>query len=127
MPEERECKDAVAQGYTDLKAKARPWFDLDQQCRVLTKTLPSHFKIDFDFNSMLLDSSRAGRYLVEIEKYPQVAIYETPIPQSDVAGNKFLRTQTRVPIAMHYGNPPVMTALKEEVCDAFVIGAERAG
>ena len=117
-----ECRDAVAQGYTDLKTKARPWFDLDRQCRVLTKTLPPHFKIDFDFNSMLLDSTRAGRYLVEIEKYPQVAIYESPIPQSDVAGNKFLRTQTRVPIAMHYGSPPIMTALKEEVCDAFVIG-----
>jgi galactonate dehydratase len=117
-----ECRDAAAQGYTDLKTKARPWFDLDRQCRVLTKTLPPHFKIDFDFNSMLLDSSRAGRYLAEIEKYPQVAIYETPIPQSDVAGNKFLRTQTGVPIAMHYGSPPIMTALKEEVCDAFVIG-----
>jgi hypothetical protein len=23
---------------------------------------------------------------------------------------------------MHYGNPPVMTALKEEVCDVFVVG-----
>ena len=117
-----ECKDAVAQGYTDFKTKARPWFDLDNQCRALTKTLPPHFKIDFDFNSMLLDSTRAGRYLVEIEKYANVAIYETPIPQSDVAGNKFLRTQTRVPIAMHFGTPPIMTALKEEVCDAFVIG-----
>ena len=117
-----ECRDAVSQGYTDLKTKARPWFDLDQQCRVLTKTLPPHFKIDFDFNSMLLDGSRAGRYLAEIEKYPQVAIYESPIPQTDVAGNKYLRTQTRVPIAMHYGSPPIMTALKEDVCDAFVIG-----
>ncbi len=117
-----ECKDAVALGYTDLKAKARPWFDLDRQCAVLTKTLPPHFKIDFDFNSLLLDSMRAARYLTEIEKYPQVAIYESPIPQTDVAGNKYLRTQTRVPIAMHYGSPPIMTALREDVCDAFVIG-----
>ena len=121
-----ECRTAIAQGFTDLKAKARPWFDLDHQCRVLTKTLPPHFKIDFDFNSLLLDSSRGARYLVEIEKYPQVAIYESPIPQSDVAGNKYLRTQTRVPIAMHYGSPPIMTALKEEVCDAFVIGGGAA-
>lgn len=117
-----ECREALAQGYTAFKTKARPWFDLDQQCRVLTKTLPPHFKIDFDFNSMLLDSTHAGRLLVQIEKYSHVAIYETPIPQNDVAGNKFLRTQTRVPIAMHYGTPPIMTALKEEVCDAFVIG-----
>ena len=75
-----ECKDALAKGYTDFKTKARPWFDLDRQCRVLSKALPPHFKIDFDFNSMLLDSSRAGRYLSEMEKYAHVAIYETPIP-----------------------------------------------
>ncbi len=122
-----ECKDALAAGYTDFKTKARPWFDLEHQCGVLSKALPPHFKIDFDFNSMLIDSSRAGRYLVEIEKFPQVAIFESPIPQSDVAGNKFLRTQTRVPIAMHYGSPPIMTALKEEVCDAFVVGGGATG
>ncbi|MCW5978103.1 MAG: mandelate racemase/muconate lactonizing enzyme family protein [Bryobacteraceae bacterium] len=122
-----ECKDALAQGYTDFKTKARPWFDLDRQCSAFSKDLPRHFKIDFDFNSMLLDSSRAGRYLVQIEKYPNVAIYESPIPQSDVAGNKMLRSQTRVPIAMHYGSPPIMTALREDVCDAFVIGGGASG
>ena len=46
---------------------------------------------------------------------------DTPIPQEDVAGNKFLRSRTRVPIAMHYGNPLIMTALREEVCDGFII------
>ncbi len=117
-----ECKEAVAQGYTDVKAKARPWFDLEHQCQVLTKSLPAHFKIDFDFNAMLLDASRAARYLERIDDFEQVAAFESPIPQSDVAGNKYLRTQTRVPIAMHYGSPPVMTALREEVCDVFVIG-----
>lgn len=121
-----ECRDAIAQGFTDLKAKARPWFDLERQCSVLTRTLPPHFKIDFDFNSLLLDRSRAARYLTQIERYPHVAIWETPIPQSDVAGNKSLRTHTRVPIAMHYGSPPIMTALKEDVCDAFVIGGGAA-
>ncbi len=117
-----ECKEAVSQGYTTFKAKARPWFDLDEQCRTLTSTLPEHFKIDFDFNGFLLNTTNAVRYCVEIEKHPQVGIYETPIPQDDVAGNKFLRAKTRVPIAMHYGIPPIMTTLREEVCDGFVIG-----
>lgn len=122
-----ECKDALARGYTDFKTKARPWFDLEQQIATLSKTLPEHFKIDFDFNAMLIDSSRAGRYLVEIDKFPHVAIYESPIPQTDVAGNKFLRTQTRVPIAMHFGSPPIMTALREDICDAFVVGGGAKG
>ncbi len=117
-----ECREAVSLGYTAFKGKARPWYDLDEQCRVLTPTLPDHFQIDFDFNSMLLDTGRAAPYLVEMEKYEQIAIYETPIPQQDVEGNQLLRRKTKIPIAMHFGVPPIMTALREEVCDAFIIG-----
>ena len=116
-----ECKEAVSKGYTSFKGKARSWFDLIDQCEVLAPTLSKHFKIDFDFNSLLLDSAHAGRYLVELERFSNIAIYETPIPQEDVEGNKLLRMKTRIPIAMHYGNPPIMTALREEVCDGFVV------
>ncbi len=117
-----ECREARSQGYTAFKTKARPWFDLDQQCRILERGLPPYFKLEFDFNAMLLDVAHAGPYLARIEKHPHVAMYESPIPQGDVAGNKSLRSRTHVPIAMHYGAPPIMTALKEDVCDAFVIG-----
>ena len=117
-----ECKDAAAAGFTFFKTKARPWWDLQDQCQKLMPTLPAYMKVNFDFNGTLMDSSHAGRYCVEIEKHAAMALYETPIPQSDVAGNKLLRSQTKVPIAMHYGSPPVMTALKEDVCDVFVIG-----
>jgi len=122
-----ECKDAIAAGYTDFKTKARPWFDLDDQCGILTPTLPDHFKIDFDFNWTLLDTARAIRYCTALEKYRHIAIWETPIPQGDVEGNKLLRKRTTIPIAHHFGNPPIMTALREEVCDGFVIwgGATR--
>ncbi len=122
-----ECKEAVSKGYTSFKGKARSWFDLIDQCDVLAPTLPKHFKIDFDFNSLLLDSAHAGRYLVELERFSNIAIYETPIPQQDVEGNRLLRTKTRIPIAMHYGNPPIMTALREEVCDGFVVGGGAKG
>ncbi len=117
-----ECRDAIARGYTAFKAKARSWFDLYAQCDVLTPTLPDHFQIDFDFNSLLLDSGHAGPYLTGLERFRHMAIFESPIPQADVEGNKLLRTKTRIPIAMHYGSPPIMTALREEVCDGFVIG-----
>lgn len=117
-----ECKDAVARGYTAFKAKARSWFDLYDQCDTLTPTLPEHFQIDFDFNSLLLDAGHAGPYLVGLERFRQLAIFESPIPQADVEGNALLRKKTRIPIAMHYGSPPIMTALREEVCDGFVIG-----
>jgi galactonate dehydratase len=117
-----ECKDAAAAGFTAFKTKARPWWDLEDQCAKLMPTLPPYMRVNFDFNATLMDSAHAGRYCTQIEKYPQVWIYETPIPQSDVPGNKQLRSQTRVAIAMHYGSPPIMTALHEDVCDGFVIG-----
>jgi L-alanine-DL-glutamate epimerase-like enolase superfamily enzyme len=117
-----ECKEAVSLGYTCLKGKARPWFDLIEQCRQLVPTIPKHFKIDFDFNAMLMNSGEAAPYLVELEQFANIDIFESPIPQSDVEGNKLLRKTTRIPIAMHYGTPPIMTALREEVCDGFVVG-----
>ncbi len=117
-----ECRQAVAEGYTAFKTKARPWFDLDRQCRILCETLPAHFDLDLDFNGMLVDGGHAARLLPEIERYPNVKFYESPIPQEDVEGNKHLRAKTRVAIAMHYGSPPIKTALAEDVCDGFVIG-----
>ncbi|MCZ2150703.1 MAG: hypothetical protein LC126_23375 [Bryobacterales bacterium] len=69
-----------------------------------------------------MDAGFAARYCREIEKYTNIAMFESPMPQEDVEGNVKLRGQTSVAIAMHYGSPPPMTALKEDVCDGFVIG-----
>ena len=118
----QECKDAAANGFTAFKTKARPWFDLIDQCEKLMPTLPAYMKVNFDFNATLMDAGNAGRYVSQIDHYPQIAMYESPIPQSDVAGSKQLRSQTRTAIAMHFGVPPIMTALREDVCDGFVIG-----
>ncbi|MDH7568734.1 MAG: dgoA protein, partial [Armatimonadota bacterium] len=48
-----ECRQAVAEGYTAFKSKARPWFDLEQQVRTLCETLPPWFDLDMDFNGFL--------------------------------------------------------------------------
>ena len=74
-----------------------------------------------DFNDTLLDAQRAIPILQDLEKHPQVGIYESPIFQSDIEGNKAIRAATRVPVAMHYGNPQPLVALREDVCDGFVI------
>ena len=117
-----ECREAMAQGYTSFKTKARPWFDPHEQCALLSRELPPWFQLDLDFNGMLVNTAQATKLLSELERYQQVAIFETPIPQEDVLGNRFLRRQTHVPIAMHYGSPPILTALREDICDGFVIG-----
>ena len=117
-----ECREAISQGYTAFKTKARPWRNLIEDCRVLAGGLPPHFSVDMDFNSFLLDASHGVSVMQELSQIPHIAAVESPIPQSDVEGNRYIRSQTRIPIAMHYGSPPVMTAVKEGVCDVFVIG-----
>lgn len=117
-----EAKHAIAQGYTSYKLKARPWFDIRAQVAAVCQVIPPHFHLDIDFNGLLIDAAAAVPVLKDLEQFPNVSFFESPIPQGDVAGNKRVRAQTRCAIAMHYGVPPIMTALKEDVCDGFVIG-----
>ena len=117
-----ECLEAYRQGYLAYKTKGRPWFDIHEQLDKSTKAVPESFKIDMDFNDTLLDAERAIPLLKDLEKYPQVAIYESPIPQGDVKGNRQICEATKVAIAMHYGDPPAKVVIQNEACDGFVIG-----
>jgi L-alanine-DL-glutamate epimerase-like enolase superfamily enzyme len=117
-----ECAKARRHGYTAYKTKGRPWFDVWEQVKQASAAVPESFKIDIDFNDTLLDAKRAIPILKELEQYPQIDIYETPIPQRDVEGNKAIRAATRVKIAMHYGSPRPVVAIREQVCDGFVVG-----
>ena len=117
-----ECKEAYRQGYMAYKTKGRPWFDVYEQMDLAVKEVPAEFKIDMDFNDTLLDAKRGMQIVKDLAEYPQTDIYESPIPQRDIPGNQALRAATRVNIAMHYGTPAPKIAIKEEVCDGFVIG-----
>jgi len=117
-----ECKEAYRLGYMAYKTKGRPWFDVWKQVEIAARGVPKDFKIDMDFNDTLLDAERGIPILKDLEKFSNVDIFETPIPQDDIAGNQKIRKATDVNIAMHYGNPDPKIAIKEEICDGFIIG-----
>jgi galactonate dehydratase len=117
-----ECREALRQGYMSYKTKGRPWFDVFAQVRTAAAAVPPEFKIDMDFNDTLRDAKRALPILRKLEEYPQVDIYETPIPQGDVEGNRQIAEATRVKVAMHYGNPAPATVVQTGCCDGFVAG-----
>jgi galactonate dehydratase len=117
-----ECLEAYKSGYMSYKTKGRPWFDVWKQVDAAAKVVPEAFKIDMDFNDTLLDAERGIPILKDLEKYPQIDIYETPIPQSDVEGNRRIREATRVKIGLHYGTPSPRVVVEKGVCDGFVIG-----
>ncbi len=122
----RQCQDALAQGYMSAKLKARTWQDLHAGLRAVFEVVPEQFVLDLDFNATLWNAAQAVQFLKTLETYAQVAVIESPIPQADVAGNAHIRRCIHRPVALHYGSPPIETALREDVADGFVLGAGAA-
>lgn len=116
-----ECQQAAEQGYTTFKTKARPWFDLEDQLARLCEAVPKHFKIDMDFNDFGLDVAVAKPLCKRLERFEQLAIWESPIRQEDVEGNQQMRNALSVPIAQHMGRPQLSTQIRQDICDGFVL------
>lgn len=117
-----EAQEALSKGYTSYKIKARPWWDVYEQVEAISKVTPRHFRLDLDWNNMLLNAGNAAPVLQELDKEERVAIYESPIMQRDVEGHRQLRQKTTRPLALHFGDPPFPTVVRDEVCDGFVVG-----
>ena len=116
-----ECAEAIENGYTTFKTKARPWFCLENQLEKLCATLPPYFKLDLDFNDFGLDPAQIRPLCKQLEKYEMVAIWESPIRQTDTAGNRELRNHLSIPIAQHVGRPAFETQIRQDICDGFVL------
>jgi len=120
---EIEAKKAVELGYTSIKIKARPWFDVYEIIKRISAATPDYFCIDADWNDFLLNVSNAVPVLRQLEEeFPKIKIYEGPIRADDLPGNKLLRSQIRTATAHHYGSVPGRTAITEGYCAGFVIG-----
>ena len=129
MPPEdwaRQCEAAVARGYTSAKLKTRPWQDLHACIEAVLQVVPQQFRLDLDFNGHLVNCANAVPLLKSLERYEQVAMIETPIPQEDIAGNRHLRARIDRPVAMHVDRPPVMAMLRDDIADGLIIGGGAA-
>jgi L-alanine-DL-glutamate epimerase-like enolase superfamily enzyme len=102
--------------------KARPRWDVYAQVEAISKVTPPYFSLDLDWNKLLLNAGNAAPVLSELDRQERVKIYESPIMQRDVEGQRQPRQKTTRPIALHFGEPPFPTVVRDEVCDGFVIG-----
>ncbi len=117
-----EAREAVTRGYTSHKIKGRPWWDICAQVEAIAGATPDYYHLDIDWNQMLVNASNAIPVLQRLDQYPIASLYESPIFQRDVEGNRQLRDKIARPIAHHFGEPPFPTVVRDEVCDGFVIG-----
>jgi L-alanine-DL-glutamate epimerase-like enolase superfamily enzyme len=121
---EIEAKKAVELGYTCIKVKTRPWFDVRETMQRISDVTPDHFRIDSDWNAFLNNASNAIPLLRELEEtFPKIKIFEDPIKRNDASGNRYMRTQIRTAIAHHYGTIPPREGIEMGgVCDGWVVG-----
>ena len=119
-----EAIEAVAHGYTTHKYKARPWFDLIDQVEQIAAVTPDSYRLDIDWNQMLHTAGEAAPLLQTLDAYPQTAIFEAPIPQSDYDGYRQLRSKINTPLAVHWNAAQFIPGL--DAVDGYVVsgGAE---
>jgi L-alanine-DL-glutamate epimerase-like enolase superfamily enzyme len=124
-----EAAEAVANGYTTMKLKPRPWFDIVEQVEAIADVVPPHFKLDLDPNATWQNAANAVPLISKLKAcrgWGNVAVFESPIPQTDIAGNQQIKQIVERPIAMHFGSPPHNFNVRTPVADMYVIGGSAA-
>ena len=122
-----EARRAVDAGYTAMKVKGRPWFDIREQFDAVDRSTPDSFSVGIDFNNTLLDAERAVPLLSELERYPQVSLIESPVchevpsDPGERADSRRIYDAVSADVALHYGRSSPLPALTEPLCDGFVL------
>ena len=122
MPPEdwvEEAVESVRRGYTSIKLKARPWWDIFAQVDALAQAVPENYQFYIDFNAFLLTKDFAISVLKHLDARPNVAFYESPFwLRTDIEGAKYLQNEVENPIIDHFRE----TYLHCGAGDGFVVG-----
>lgn len=122
MPPEdwvEEAVESVRRGYTSIKLKARPWWDIFAQVDALAQAVPENYQFYIDFNAFLLTKDFAISVLKHLDACPNVAFYESPFwLRTDIEGAKCLQNEVENPIIDHFRE----TYLHCGAGDGFVVG-----
>lgn len=116
-----EARRAERQGYTRLKYKGRPWFDVRAQLETIEQRLSPSFRVGLDFNKTFPGADEAIPVLRDLQSYSNVEAFEEPILQSQYADNRRIREAIDVPLAHHYGYEPPWEAINESIADGYVL------
>ncbi len=118
----QEAQLAVELGYTSMKIKTRPWFDVRETLQQISANSPDEFQIDADWNDFLLSGPNAVSVMQELVRdFPKLSLVEGPLPVEDSEGNRRLMEMISIPVAHHYSDSLARRFLDGKVCDGFVM------
>lgn len=122
-----EAELAVAEGYRAHKFKARPWFDPIEQVEAVSAVTPEDYRLDIDWNRMLLDRPTALRLLTRLDAYPKIGIFEAPMADGNFDDYRLLREQLQHPLAEHFDQGPFAPGALAHSYDGYVFSPNTQG
>ena len=124
----RNARIGYERGFHGMKMKAAiddPW--MDRIAAILEATGPE-FKITIDPNQRFYRPHEAISLARRLTQFPNVALYEDPLPKWNLDWYKQLRAVSPVPIALNLDHPHnVVNAIKAEACDCMNLGSNMTG
>jgi len=119
----RNARIGKERGFRGLKMKCTiddPW---EERIQAILDAAGPDFHLTIDPNERFYRPMEFLALARRLERFPNIAVYEDPVPKWNLDWYKQLRGAVKVPIALHLQTPrQIVTAIKAEACDCMNLG-----
>ena len=122
-----EARLGAQLGYRVHKVKARPWEDPLQQAEAICSAVPRDFKVWADANGTWETVERSIEVTRQLSRFPNYFAIETPVARGTIEQYRQLKGRLALPVAEHVDNIDVEAWTRENLLDAWIVGAPRLG
>lgn len=124
----RNARLGQERGFHGMKMKCSVDDPMVERIKAIYEACGPDFKLTLDPNERFYHPAEAIALAKRLEQFPNVAVYEDPMPKWNLDWYKQFRTAVTVPVALHLGNPrDVVNAIKAEACDHFNLNGSMIG
>jgi muconate cycloisomerase len=127
MPEDaaRNARMGRERGFHGIKMKCAiddPW---EERIQAILDAAGPDFKVTIDPNERFYRPVEAIALARRLERFPNVAMFESPVPQGNLDWYRQIRAAIDIPLALHLGDPrSVVQAVAVEACDYYNLGGD---
>lgn len=119
----RNVRLGRSRGFGGVKMKCAiddPWIE---RIAAIVEAGGPDFRITIDPNERFYRPHEAIALARKLERFPNIEVYEDPVPKWNLDWYRQIRAAIDVPVALHLGNPhDIVNAIKAEACDCMNLG-----
>jgi muconate cycloisomerase len=119
----RNASLGAERGFHGIKMKCAiddPW---EERMQAILDATGPEFKVTIDPNERFYRPAEAIALARRLEPFPNVAMYESPVPQWNLDWYRQIRAAIDVPLALHLSDPQrIVQAIAAEACDYYNLG-----